>query len=181
MAKQDKLSRREAIKILGTTAGASLLANLPAKWSRPELSGGFVPAHAQTSGCVDSALKIEVIEYINAITPALTVSYYADLPTSNTISGTGFGGGVISWDCATSCDQVIFNFGDIGQSAEITLQVTVLGNPSFDETFSRDYSYSIYLNVSTGIYEDGTFLEGPGFDRIGVTAVDGCPNIIPPP
>ena len=49
MTKQTKLSRREAIKVLGAAAGASLLANIPAKWSKPELSGGFVPAHAQTS------------------------------------------------------------------------------------------------------------------------------------
>ncbi len=52
MAKQTphKLSRRDALKILGAAAGASVLANLPSKWTKPELATGVLPAHAQTSG-----------------------------------------------------------------------------------------------------------------------------------
>lgn len=45
-----KISRRDAIKLLGAVTGASLLANLPSKWSTPELVSGVLPAHAQTSG-----------------------------------------------------------------------------------------------------------------------------------
>jgi len=44
------LNRREAIKLLGAVAGASLLAGLPAKWSKPSVSGATLPAHAQFSG-----------------------------------------------------------------------------------------------------------------------------------
>jgi hypothetical protein len=44
-----KLTRRDAIKILSAAAGASVLANLPSKWSSPELTSGVLPAHAQTS------------------------------------------------------------------------------------------------------------------------------------
>jgi hypothetical protein len=44
-----KLSRRDAIKLLGAAAGASVLANLPSKWSTPQLAAGVLPAHAQTS------------------------------------------------------------------------------------------------------------------------------------
>lgn len=43
------LSRRDAIKLLGAATGATLLANLPSKWSKPELVSGVLPAHAQTS------------------------------------------------------------------------------------------------------------------------------------
>jgi len=50
MTNQKKLSRRDAIKLLGAATGASLLANLPSKWNKPELTGGVLPAHAQTSG-----------------------------------------------------------------------------------------------------------------------------------
>jgi len=46
---QKKLSRRDAIKLLGAAAGATMLANLPSKWSTPELTSGVLPAHAQTS------------------------------------------------------------------------------------------------------------------------------------
>ena len=50
MTKQNKkLSRRDAIKLLGAAAGAVALANLPSKWSKPELVSGVLPAHAQTS------------------------------------------------------------------------------------------------------------------------------------
>ena len=45
-----KLSRRDAIKLLGAATGAAMLANLPSKWSKPELASGVLPAHAQTSG-----------------------------------------------------------------------------------------------------------------------------------
>jgi hypothetical protein len=47
-----QISRRDAIKILGAVAGASVLANLPSKWNKPKLTTGVLPAHAQTSGPV---------------------------------------------------------------------------------------------------------------------------------
>lgn len=43
------ISRRDAIKILTAVAGAVALANIPSKWSKPELGIGVLPAHAQTS------------------------------------------------------------------------------------------------------------------------------------
>lgn len=45
-----KISRRDAIKLLAALAGSAALANLPSKWSRPELQVGILPVHAQTSG-----------------------------------------------------------------------------------------------------------------------------------
>jgi hypothetical protein len=44
-----KLSRRDALKVLGAAAGATALANLPAKWTTPKLEAGVLPAHAQSS------------------------------------------------------------------------------------------------------------------------------------
>lgn len=55
-----KLSRRDAFKVLGAVAGASLLANLPSKWSTPELASGVLPAHAQTSGPLLTILRQRV-------------------------------------------------------------------------------------------------------------------------
>jgi hypothetical protein len=48
-----ELSRRDALKLFGAAAGATVLANLPSKWSTPALTAGVLPAHAQTSfvGC----------------------------------------------------------------------------------------------------------------------------------
>lgn len=44
-----KLSRRDAMKILAAAAGATVLANLPSGWSKPGLEAGVLPVHAQTS------------------------------------------------------------------------------------------------------------------------------------
>lgn len=44
-----KISRRDAIKLIGAVTGATVLANLPSKWSTPEIAKGVLPAHAQTS------------------------------------------------------------------------------------------------------------------------------------
>ena len=46
---QKQISRRDAMKILAAAVGATALANLPGKWSPPELEMGVLPAHAQTS------------------------------------------------------------------------------------------------------------------------------------
>ena len=63
MTNQKKISRRDAIKLLGAAAGASVLANLPTKWNTPELTAGVLPAHAQTStvqnvGCAGLGLTV---------------------------------------------------------------------------------------------------------------------------
>jgi hypothetical protein len=55
-----QLSRRDALKVLGAATGASMLANLPEKWSSPELLSGVLPAHAQTSACGDYMQAIAV-------------------------------------------------------------------------------------------------------------------------
>ncbi len=44
-----KISRRDAIKILTAAAGAAALANIPDKWTKPGMDLGVLPAHAQTS------------------------------------------------------------------------------------------------------------------------------------
>jgi hypothetical protein len=44
-----KISRRDALKLLTAVTGATALANAPARWSKPGLKIGMLPAHAQTS------------------------------------------------------------------------------------------------------------------------------------
>jgi hypothetical protein len=61
-----KVSRRDAIKILTAVAGATALANTPARWSKPELKVGVLPVHAQTS----------------VVTPVYTLTADADEPVS---------------------------------------------------------------------------------------------------
>lgn len=89
-----KLSRRDAIKLLGAAAGASVLASLPTKWTKPEITTGVLPAHAQTPACYDLVIEFTfapaggTISYDNGIQTA-------DLGSSNPFTSTGIASG--SW------------------------------------------------------------------------------------
>ena len=91
---EKKLSRRDSIKILGTAIGASALANLPKKWSKPELTGSSLPVHAQTScsivrtAIVNVPASISIFSY-NLDTPITQANFDACLLTQLTISWTG--------------------------------------------------------------------------------------------
>ena len=61
-----KISRRDAFKVLGATLGATVLANLPSKWSKPEVVRGVLPAHAQsTSAPTLPSVTTVSITYVN--------------------------------------------------------------------------------------------------------------------
>lgn len=74
--KTKKLSRRDAIKLLGAAAGASVLANLPSKWNTPEIARGVLPAHAQTSSILhtltcdpdESVVEPDSSQYLSGVT-----------------------------------------------------------------------------------------------------------------
>jgi hypothetical protein len=57
--KNKKISRRDAIKLLGAVTGATVLANLPSKWNTPEIASGVLPAHAQTSTSLFSLICVQ--------------------------------------------------------------------------------------------------------------------------
>jgi hypothetical protein len=69
-----KISRRDAIKLLGAATGATILANLPAKWDTPEAVSGVLPAHAQTSGPNLSILSCDL--NVNLSTGAWSSTVY---------------------------------------------------------------------------------------------------------
>ena len=84
MTDQKKISRREAIKLLGAAAGASVLANLPSKWSKPELTGGVLPAHAQVSNLglaiIDCDFTLDINTGIWSSTPYIVSTVDPPLP-----------------------------------------------------------------------------------------------------
>jgi len=83
MANQNKLSRREAIKLLGAATGASLLASLPTKWSKPEVTGSALPAHAQTSSnleLVDCDFTLDISTGVWSSTPYIVLTVGSPLP-----------------------------------------------------------------------------------------------------
>lgn len=75
-----KLTRREALKLLGAIAGAGVLANLPTKWNSPEVTSGVLPAHAQTSEILPTETPIPVPPTVS------TVSITSDIVNPNMIT-----------------------------------------------------------------------------------------------
>lgn len=134
-----KLSRRDAIKVLGAAAGASVLATLPTKWTKPEITAGVLPAHAQTSwpysfaactasGNVNSTPSGQVYALIAPAVAGVSLK----LAVANNIgpvllavdpSGTYPTDG--SGRANSSTYQFVGNTGDI-----LTLEWTFVGNPS---------------------------------------------------
>jgi hypothetical protein len=151
-----KLTRRDAIKILGAAAGASVLANLPSKWSTPELTQGVLPAHAQTSICSGTQLLLEPA----SATPALSTSGSSAPPDAG-------GSTFLSWDCSHSCLYVEVSIG-VGSQL---ITVTPFNQASFDVSINAGDFWSIYLDVNSGLYTTATnsvALPPPG---------SGCPPI----
>lgn len=50
--RQPSVSRREALQALAAAGGALGAAFLPARWGRPLIEAGVLPAHAQSSNCL---------------------------------------------------------------------------------------------------------------------------------
>lgn len=46
---EKKLSRRDAMKVLGAAIGATALAALPSEWNKPAVAASELPEHAQQS------------------------------------------------------------------------------------------------------------------------------------
>ena len=82
MAETKKITRRAALKVLlGSVTGISAAAFLPAKWVKPVVEAGVLPAHAQTSG---HTYKIEAILNNGVIT---VYAYYPGKGTTQSESG----------------------------------------------------------------------------------------------
>ena len=80
-----RLSRRDAIKLLGAAAGATVLANLPSKWNKPELASGVLPAHAQTSTSVFHTLICDADQFFEPDTDNLSSGVTINPPDSGIV------------------------------------------------------------------------------------------------
>ena len=161
MTQQKKLSRRDAIKLLGAAAGATALANLPSKWSKPELVNGVMPAHAQTSAlvCTQYALRAEFIATTNANFGVGGVGIDVPFNSTNAQPNTiPVEGDWYEWDCIqnTTCLFGTFNAGAMKSGAQITMRFTSI-SMYVDVVWSPTNTYhEISVNFDTGeIVVDG--------------------------
>jgi hypothetical protein len=136
-----KISRRDAIKLLGAVTGATVLANLPSKWKTPQLARGVLPAHAQTSQCF--VLSI-------VVTTAATATIFGganvapDINTAGTTYALGTG---MFWNCGgTGCIRY-----EIDTGGTVVLELTPLGYAPITFTFPS-VPRSILVDRATGNY-----------------------------
>jgi hypothetical protein len=132
-----ELSRRDALKLLGAAAGASVLANLPSKWSTPELTAGVLPAHAQTSALYSlscdelfttrgETLVINSVVRIFPADPGIQMHYVIDL--TNLAIDVGLLTGDVATDGAGTA-TVSFGVNFVGGPATVMVTWSFV-NPS---------------------------------------------------
>ena len=109
---QKQLTRRDALKMLGAAVGAAALANLPSKWSTPELAKGVLPAHAQVSRCTEWALVIETI----AAEGQVAYDYFtSSIDPTEMVQTPALVGTAVYWSCdVTGCLYVAFGLTGSG-------------------------------------------------------------------
>jgi len=146
MSENNKLTRREAIKLLGAASGAVTLANLPAKWSRPELANGLIPAHAQTSLCPAGQSTLSMFVQASAAGSALSVrtaAQYVD-PNGSLLTGTTF-------DIA--CESGCLGLGiESTNAVDVHVIFTVNGLVVFDQIYNNQFHY-VFVDAATGAYQ----------------------------
>jgi hypothetical protein len=151
-----QLSRRDAIKLLGAAAGASVLANLPAGWTTPELTLGVLPAHARTSGqCTDYALHV-----LYAPGSSGSIGYYGNFDIESQPDW--------YWTCAVLC---CWFQADAVAGANVYLQVTVNGFDLPLRHLVGPGTYWIYVDTPSGHYREGS--SGPVLPPAG----SDCPSV----
>ena len=99
----NKLSRRQALKTLLAAGGSIGAASfLPARWMKPVVQSGVLPAHAQASGMASCAPLFD-LEFLNA---GESGEYYLEFqfvsdpdprPTSYTVSNVSIKGTTTGW------------------------------------------------------------------------------------
>jgi hypothetical protein len=157
-----ELSRRDALKLLGAAAGASVLANLPSKWSTPELTAGVLPVHAQTSVCTDTALVVHV-----TATGDGDLSGDSSPGPDSTILPAFTVGSSATWNCGDRCIYVILQGTNVEASS--TVEVTIMNAAPTLVHLSGTNFYWIYLNAATGVYDFSTTVLPAS------VVVEGCP------
>ena len=148
MSDQKKISRRDAIKLISAATGASVLANLPAKWSTPELTSAAMPAYAQTSCDVTVTMTANGADIDYRIRkfqgPATDTDTFTDDITYNFLPL----GTQAVWSCKSGCLELQF-LDDTGFSWEVVIS-TPGGIPTV-LNFQAGFQ-DLLVNLETGAY-----------------------------
>lgn len=158
-----QISRRDAIKILGAVAGASVLANLPGKWNKPELTTGVLPAHAQTSVVAPAHTLVAGTDNPNANFCATFTSIVTITPNTPGILMRyviELGGTTLTLFSPTALTGTVSTVGGV---ASLLIE-TSPGTVNFGDTITVTWSF-----------EDTNDGNGSGSQKF-TNKMDGCPN-----
>jgi len=159
MTDNKKINRRDAIKLISAAAGASVVANLPSKWSKPELASAAMPVHAQAS-CDVTVTVTMVYQNVDqqlclnqGPAPAQQIGDINIDFSSPTCATTG---NILSyqaiWTCQTGCLQLFFNGVD-PDNYRWAVSIATPGS-SNGITFSDATSINnLVVDLSTGEYQ----------------------------
>ena len=148
MPQQKKLSRRDAIKFLGAAAGAAALANLPSKWSKPELVSGVLPAHAQsTAACTGDAASFT----INANGVITNYIFWLNGLTDDSGNLSGAQSYSNSYPCGPGCLQIYAFAQNLAPGP--TIELTTFSQGTITIPFAApSFGVNILVDLSTGQY-----------------------------
>ena len=140
-----KITRRDAIKLLGAAVGATALANLPSRWSKPELVSGVLPVHAQTS-CL--ALELQLAGNTGgSVENNGPIWDIADIPN-----------GYVAWSCQTGC--ILLSFWLLNGIGSGSVQITTLsGSFTLNLDAAGVVEYVVLIDLGTG---DSDYTSTPG-------------------
>lgn len=159
---QNKLSRRDTIKLLGAAIGGAALSTIPPKWSKPALAASQLPEHARQSTVSAGAAACPIVRtaFVGNVT-ALSPGYYPFTPatpiTDADIAACAFTRMTISWTGAVpagGAGGIVALARSVGVAAFTFIFVpTGTPSPAFDVdpnlwTGSRPYNG---LSVLTGV------------------------------
>jgi len=150
MSDQKKISRRDAIKLISAATGASVLANLPSKWSKPELISAALPAYAQTS-CVTVTITANGEDVGYLLQKFQGPSTDEGTLNLNQVYGpvNALGGHPFVWSCGSGCLELQLG-GENGYSWEVVIS-TPGGNTPLEFSASSGIS-DLLVNLETGDY-----------------------------
>ncbi len=150
-----KITRRDAIKILGAAAGAGMLATLPTKWTKPQVTTGALPAHAQTSATLPTVLTVSV-QVGGSTSTFINVAYVVPSPHF-VLPNVQFTGKVTS-DGGSSLTANGFVWSDTdpnptlsSHSGMATPGLVLVGNNFVDHEFLSDGSYHVRAYATNGV------------------------------
>jgi hypothetical protein len=146
---QNKISRRDAIKILGAAIGGAALSTIPPKWSQPVLAASQLPEHARQSVVAVCTTNALVLEILSSSTGDFNGPSMNILPDNSIPGNTSR---QIVWNCTHSgCFLGTFPLRNPPAGTTVTANVSTFSQGPVSVVWNdANPSHTISVNFATG-------------------------------